>query len=313
MEGLWTAHYKDQQILVELKQSQMGQDYLILSSIARGVSQGMVIGGIMWGDDVLWSFRKVGEKIHVLRRNVKFKAKSGSPEADAVKNAYNDSVLYALPIVAETGGGYLVDMTRIFLSDDERIGQMLNATFVFDRTTIGNLKAFKNNLELDVNAVYSSQFDSDTVPDSRGMPVTIHYSISQLPSTGYKSRKADDRVGYFLTVTKDFTDTSDDQNFVRYVNRWDLQKRDSNAKLSPVKNPIIFYIEKTCPNNLRPTVRAGIEEWNKAFEKLGFDNAVEARQQRDDDSWDPEDVITTPSAGSRPKSDLQWVRPGPIR
>lgn len=290
VDGLWAAYYKDQQILVDLKQSQLGQDFLILSSIARGVGQSMVIGGIMWGDDVLWSFRKVGDKIHVLRRNVKFKAKSGSPEANAVKNSYNDSVLYALPILTETNGGHLVDMTRIFLSDDEQIGQMLGATFVFDRTTIGNLKAFKNNLELDVNAVYSSQVQTDTVPDPRGMPVTVHYSISQLPATGYRPRKADDRVGYFLTVTKDFTDTSDDQNFVRYINRWDLQKLDPAAKLSPVKNPIIFYIEKSVPNNLRPTVRAGIEEWNKAFEKLGFDNAVEARQQRDDDSWDPEDV-----------------------
>src|SRR6476646_9832580 len=66
VEGLWTAYFKDQQILVDLKQSQLGQDYLMLSSIAKGISQGMVIGGIMWGDEVLWSFRKVGEKIHVL-------------------------------------------------------------------------------------------------------------------------------------------------------------------------------------------------------------------------------------------------------
>ena len=290
VEGLWTAYFKDQQILVELKQNQLGQDYLMLSSIARGVSQGLVIGGIMWGDEVLWSFRKVGDKIHVLRRNVKFKARPGSPEANAVKVAYSDSVMYALPVLAEANGGYLVDMTRIFLSDDEQIGRMLGAQFVFDRTTVGNVKAFKQNIEFDVNAVYSSQSDSDSVPDSRGMPVTVHYSVSQLPSTGYRSRKADDRVGYFLTATKDFTDTSDDQNFVRYVNRWDLQKLDPAAKLSPAKNPIIFYMEKSVPVNLRPTIRAGIEEWNKAFEKLGFDNAIEARQQRDEDTWDPEDV-----------------------
>jgi hypothetical protein len=290
VEGLWTAYFKDQQILVELKQNQMGQDYLMLSSIARGVSQGMVIGGIMWGDEVLWSFRKVGDKIHVLKRNVKFKARPGSPEANAVKVAYADSVMYALPVLTETNGGYLVDMTRIFLSDDEQIGRMLGASFSPDRSTVGNVKAFKQNIEFDVNAVYSSQGDSDSVPDARGTPVTVHYSISSLPSTGYKPRKADDRVGYFLTVTKDFTDTSDDQNFVRYINRWDLQKLDPAAKLSPPKNPIIFHMEKSVPINLRPTIRAGIEEWNKAYEKLGFDNAIEARQQRDDDTWDPEDV-----------------------
>ncbi len=290
VEGLWTAYFKDQQILVDLKQPQLGQDYLMLSSIARGVSQGMVIGGIMWGDEVLWSFRKVGDKIHVLKRNVKFKAKPGTPEANAVKVAYSDSVMYALPVLTDTNGGFLVDMTRIFLSDDEQIGRMLGATFVSDRSTVGNIKAFKQNIEFDVNAVYSSQGESDSIPDSRGIPVTVHYSVSQLPSTGYRPRKADDRVGYFLTATKDFNDTTDDQNFVRYINRWDLQKLDPAAKLSPPKNPIIFHMEKSVPVNLRPTIRAGIEEWNKAFEKLGFDNAIEARQQREDDTWDPEDV-----------------------
>ena len=99
VEGLWTIYYKDQQVLVDFKQMQLGQDFLMLSSIARGVSQGQVLGGMTWGDDVLWSFRKVGEKVHVLRRNVKFKARPGSPEANAVKLAYNDSVLYSLPIV----------------------------------------------------------------------------------------------------------------------------------------------------------------------------------------------------------------------
>ena len=290
VEGLWTIYHKDQQILVDLKQMQLGQDFLMLSSIARGVSQGQVLGGMTWGDDVLWSFRKVGEKVHVLRRNVKFKARPGSPEASAVKLAYSDSVLYALPVITDTPGGHLVDMTRVFLSDDEQIGRMLGASFVFDRSTVGNVKAFKQNVELDINAVYAGQLDSDTVADPRGMQVTVHYSISQLPQTGYKPRKADDRVGYFLTVAKDFTDNSDDQNFVRYINRWDLQKLDPAAKVSPPKKAITFWMEKTVPVNLRPIVRAGIEEWNKAFDKLGFDNAVEVRQQGDEDAWDPEDV-----------------------
>ncbi len=292
VEGMFTVYTKDQQILVDLKTAQLGQDFLMLSSIARGTNQIPVLGGMTWGDDVLWSFRKVGEKVQVLRRNVKFKAKAGSPEATAVKLAYSDAVLYALPILTETNGGHLVDVTRIFLSDDELVGRMLNASFVSDRSTIANVKAFTKNVEIDIAAVYSrdpSQ-ESDAVPDPRGMQVMMHYSISQLPQTGYRPRKADDRIGYFLTVTKDFSDNSDDQNFVRYINRWDLQKLDPAAKLSPPKDPIVFYIEKTVPVNLRPIVRAGIEDWNKAFEKLGFDNAIEVRQQRDEETWDPEDV-----------------------
>ncbi|GIX03156.1 MAG: hypothetical protein KatS3mg113_0162 [Planctomycetaceae bacterium] len=294
--GLFTVYYKDQQILVELKPTQLNQDYLMLTSIARGVSRNPIIGGMTWGDDVIWTFRKVGDKLHVLRKNVRFKAKAGTPEATAVRFAYPDSVLYALPIVADgPGGTLLVDMTRVFFSDDEMIGRFLNANFVPDRSTVAKVKAFPRNVELQINAVYQANpagaaGSLETVPDVRGIPIVVHYSISTLPNTGYKPRKADDRVGYFLVVTKDFSDPSDEQNFVRYITRWDLQKADASARLSPPKDPIIFYLEKTVPIALRPTVRAGIEEWNKAFEKIGFAHAIDVRQQRDDDDWDPEDV-----------------------
>ncbi|MGE5195134.1 MAG: zinc-dependent metalloprotease, partial [Deltaproteobacteria bacterium] len=286
-------YHKDQQLLVDIPASHLNQNFIILTSIARGISAGPVLGGMTWGfgDDVIWSFAKVGEKLHVLRRNVRFRANPGSPEASAVKLAYSDSVLYALPILATTpSGGMLVDMTRIFMSDDENIGRSIGMSFAADRSTWAKVKAFENNVELQVAAVYTGGRDFDTVADARGAQVHVHYSISRLPQNDYKPRVADDRVGYFLTVLKDFSDKKDDERFVRYINRWNLQKADPSAKLSPPKVPIRFYMEKTVPINLRPYVRAGIEEWNKAFEKLGFDNAIEVLQQRDEDDWDPEDV-----------------------
>lgn len=216
-DGLLPVYHKEQKLLIDLKNSNLNKDFLILTSIARGVSSGMVIGGMTWGDDVIWNFRKVGDKVHVLRKNVRFKAKPGSPEATAVKLAYTDSVMYALPIVADSPGGQLVDMTRVFLSDDEQIGRFLGASFVLDRSTISQVKVFEKNIELQVAAVYQGNPAStiETVPDPRGMQVQVHYSISTLPSTGYKPRKADDRVGYFLAVTKDFTDDSDDRKIGR--------------------------------------------------------------------------------------------------
>jgi len=293
VEGLWTVYHNDQKLLVNLKSSQLNKNYIILTSIARGVSSGMVLGGMSWGfgDDILWSFRKVGEKIHVLRKNVRFKAKSGSPEADAVKLAYSDSVLYSLPILTSTSGGSLVDMSRIFMSDDQGIGKSLGGfRFATDRSTWAKVKAYPKNVELQVAAVYTGSRSLVTVADSRGVQVNVHYSISELPSNGYKPRAADDRVGYFMTVHKDFSNKDDDEHFTRNINRWNLQKADPTAKLSPPKEPIIFYLEKTIPIRLRPYIRAGIEEWNKAFEKIGFSNAIEVRQQRTDDDWDPEDI-----------------------
>jgi hypothetical protein len=290
---MWNIYHKDQQLLVEIGSSHLNKNFLVLTSIARGISQGMVLGGMSWGfgDDVIWSFKKVGDKLHVVRRNVRFKAAPGSPEAKAVELAYSDSVLYALPIIT-TGpsGGSLVDMTRIFMSDDQQIGRSIGMSFSADRSTWAKVKAFPKNVELQVAAVYQGTREFDTVADPRGAQVYVHYSISELTSGDYKPRVADDRIGYFLTVLKDFSDKKDDEKFVRYINRWNLQKADPNAKLSPPKEPIRFYMEKTVPIALRPHVRAGIEEWNKAFEKLGFDNAIEVLQQKDDDDWDPEDV-----------------------
>ncbi len=89
---------------------------------------------------------------------------------------------------------------------------------------------------------------------------------------------------------KDYSNKADDDRFVRYINRWDLQKADPSAEMSPPKKPIIFWLEKTIPFVYRKPIREGIEEWNKAFEKAGFVNAIEVRQQEDKDDWDPEDI-----------------------
>ena len=292
-EGLFKLYYKDQSLLVEIAPANLGQNYIVLTSIAKGISQGQVLGGMSWGfgDDIIWSFNKVGDKIHVVQRNVKFRATAGSPEASAVKLAYSDSILYALPIMTTTpSGGMLVDMTRIFFSDDQMIGRSIGMSFAADRSTWAKVKAFPDNVELQVAAVYSGLQQFDTVADPRGVQVHVHYSISRLPTSGYTPRVADDRVGYFLTVLKDFSDTKDDEQFIRYINRWNLKKKDPKLKLSPPEKPITFWMEKTVPINLRPYVQAGIEEWNKAYEKLGYSNAIVVLQQPDDADWDPEDV-----------------------
>src|SRR5579863_9993838 len=77
VDGLWTMYHKDQQLLVEISPSQLNQNFLVLTSIAKGISAGPVLGGMTWGfgnDEVIWSFVKVGDKLHVLRRNVRFRA-----------------------------------------------------------------------------------------------------------------------------------------------------------------------------------------------------------------------------------------------
>jgi hypothetical protein len=303
VEGLWTLYHKDQQLLGEFKPSDLGKEFIVLPSIARGVSSGMVIGGMSWqmDDDIIWTFKKVDEKLFVMRRNVRYKAAPNSPEARAVEFAYSDSVLYALPIQATSprGGAMLVDLTPVFMNDDLEIGRSLGGfRLANDRSTWGKVKVFPSNVELTLNAVYAGSGSLETVADTKGVQVGIHYSISLLPavgSNGYKPRAADDRIGYFLTVVKDFSNRADDEHFTRYINRWDLRKKDDKLETSTPEKPIEFYIEKTTPVFLRPTIEAGILEWNKAYAKLGFSNAVRVYHEEEFEDAagvdiDPEDV-----------------------
>jgi hypothetical protein len=74
-----------------------------------------------------------------------------------------------------------------------------------------------------------------TLPDNRGFTLRVHYSISQLPENNYQPRLADERVGYFITAYQDLSDDDRGDPFVRYINRWKLEKQNPNAAISPPK------------------------------------------------------------------------------
>jgi len=196
--------------------------------------------------------------------------------------------LYSLPIVATgEGGGDVIDLASIFMADLPRLGI---GSFDRSRSTWGDVKGFPNNMEFRVAATYSGGGRGGASPDPSSTGVTLHYSISKLPSSGYTPRIADQRIGYFIVSHKNFSRAADDNHNIRYINRWNLQKADSSAALSPPKKPVVFWIEKTVPFKYRNAVREGILEWNKAFEKVGIVNAIEVRQQSDTDTWDAEDI-----------------------
>jgi len=286
VSGLFPLWRKGDKLYAELPDSLLGKEFFVLTSIARGIGERSLLGGMSlgFGDDWVWQFRKVDDSIQVVRRNVRFFADKGSPEAKAVDLAYTDSVLFSVPIKGK-GPGVLTDLPRI-------AAVLPGFSFARDRSTWGRIKNFPDNVELEVAATYGSSGATtiDTVPDSRGVTINIRYSISLLPDNSYAPRLADDRVGYFVTALKDFSQQVDEDRFVRYINRWQLEKADPKAAISPPKKPIVFWIENTVPFRYRPAIRRGIESWNEAFEKAGFAGAIEVRQQPDKTDWDPEDV-----------------------
>ena len=110
-KGLMKLYVKDDRLFAEISSGIMNQDLLMLISISHGIGQTPLVAGMSWGfgDDGLYQFRKVGERIQLIRRNVRFKAKANSPEAKAVDLAYTDSVLFSLPIATKSASGAFAD------------------------------------------------------------------------------------------------------------------------------------------------------------------------------------------------------------
>ena len=296
-EGLFSLYQKEDHLYAEIKPFQFDQPILAPIAIARGLMMAGV--PLNFGDEWVLVFHRSGDKVQLIRRNVHVKAPSGTPIEKAVHQNYTDSILMALPIVSiHPGGGMsvVIDLADIFFTN---FAQLPLGYLDRSRTTWSKVKTFANNLELEVQATFTGGggyggmggFGDEGVVDSRGVTVVIHYSLVKLPETGYHPRIADDRVGHFLNATKDFGSSDPDDNVTRYVNRWRLEKADPRAKLSPPKKQIVWYIEDTVPIEFRPAVEDGIREWNKAFEKIGFRDALTVRwQEANRDEFDPEDT-----------------------
>ena len=292
-DGLIKLYQKDENLYAELQPQHLNKPLLCPIAVAKGAG----MGGSTLNFDEQWVllFKRVNDKVHLVRRNVHHKAKAGSPTQRAVDITYSDSVLMSLRIVALNQGtqGVLINLNDIFMTDFGGVGL---GSFDSGRSVWHKVKAFPRNLELQVQATFNGgrygYGGDDSVIDPRGITAVIHYGLCDLPDSGYTPRVADPRVGHFVTATKDFSSTSKDTTFVRYVNRWRLEPAEpvTAGKLSVPKKSIKFYIEKTVPHEYRAAVQEGILEWNKAFEKIGFRNAIEVVQQRDDEDFDPEDM-----------------------
>ena len=145
-----------------------------------------------------------------------------------------------------------------------------------------------------------------------GHPLAVHgyyYGFSQLPQSLMRPREADPRVGYFTANVNDFSNPDKRETKSRYIIRWRLEKKDPTAALSEPKQPIVYWLDKNIPTAYRKAVSDGILEWNKAYEKIGFKNAVVVKQQGDDDDFDTRPRALRRSAGGWQRHPVRRPRP----
>jgi|AGSF01.1.fsa_nt_gi hypothetical protein len=308
LEGMFTLYHNKatDKVYLEIKPEQLNKKFLCFVTLASGLGEAGILSGMPIGD-FLFQLRRVQNNVHFVIPNINFRTSRGDPQAGSVERGFSESVLYSLPLksIHPQRQTLLIDLGDLLMSEQRDLPglksflpMILGAPYSIDadKSYFQEVKAFPLNVEIASVYGFSSENDSSvnylpSVPDSRAFNLRIHYSFSEVPlNNGYRPRLADERVGYFLTAYKDFSDNSSREPFVRYVNRWHLQKQIPTAPLSPPVQPIVFWIENNVPLEYRNAIREGILMWNKAFEKAGFTEAIQVKQMPDNAKWDPADV-----------------------
>jgi hypothetical protein len=302
VSGLFTAYLKRRGLLVGIRPDQFDRDYLLVTQLSQGIGEGGLDGGASLRSDLI-RFHRAGDRVELWVINPHVAAAAGSPMARTVAYSFGHSVARSFPIATiKDADEILIDLEPLLLSDWADLASALqraaadrkmpaNVAFDFDRSSRGSVQLFPTNLEADVRLTYtpSRNLGLETVPDWRSVPLGVHYSLIELPRIPMRPRYADDRVGYFVSAVRDFSRDTADGFFLRYVNRWRLERKDTAKASLPVR-PIIFYIDRTVPEEWRPYVRSGILEWNRAFEPAGFRSAVRVLDAPADSSWQAEDA-----------------------
>ncbi len=294
-EGLFTVYEnpEDSHLYLEILPEQLNRNYLCIMTLSSGIGEGWLVNGMPMGE-LLFQFRQVQDRIQFVVPQVNFRTTAGDPVQRSLNQGFSDSVLYALDIQSThpERQSFLIDATDLLMGKGDLGGfsnfllYLLDGAYTIapEISYIKEVATFPNNVEIEVTYGFSGGGDLTylpTVPDSRAFNLGFHYSFSELPTNnGYRPRLADERIGYFLTAYKNFSNSDRRDPFVRYINRWHLQP----------DQPLVFWIENTVPLAYREAVRDGILMWNEAFAQAGFPHAIEVRQMPDHPDWSPADV-----------------------
>ncbi len=242
----------------------------------NGVSAGLATAGIQ-GDTHLVRWKRIGDRLALIKPQLRVRSSGDAESLSSHEHLFTDMSILDVPIVAEGEGGapvialddLMVDRSKLFFTWIPGDLEPLVAT-------LEKIKVFGDNLSISFEMPWRINLDH---PD-HGQLVTIAYSLSVLPDpSGYAPRKADPRVGYFVTAWHDLARIGDPSPRQRFIKRWKLEKADPRLAISPPREPIVFYIDHKTPIRYRRWVREGILEWNKAFAEVGIVSAIEVYQQ----------------------------------
>jgi hypothetical protein len=136
-------------------------------------------------------------------------------------------------------------------------------------------KAFPENTEIDVALTFTTsgrpgEIVTTIVPDPRAFTLRQHLSFVKLPDEGYHPRRVDPRVGFFGIRFHDFGQPIQAWLEQRWINRFRLERTNPRDPNSPIRNPIVFHIDRGIPEPLRQATIEGAKFWEQAFDRAGL-------------------------------------------
>lgn len=234
-------------------------------------------------------FDREGSRVLLVLENWKYRSSAtGNPShVRTVAEAFPPSTVAALPIVAEERGRYLVDATDFAYRDWVNVAGTLASdnegsyAVARDRSSIYRpyTNAFPKNTEIDVSLTYAlsngraGRTVSALSPDGRAFTLRQHMSFLELPDAAYTPREMDPRVGYFGITFKDYAQPIQGSLEQRWIARHRLERVDPADPHSPIKDPIVYYVDRGIPEPIRTAVKQGVSWWSQAFDQAGLKGA----------------------------------------
>jgi hypothetical protein len=295
---------KDKYFLV-LEESELNKEFIYFAYILNGPQDVGASGGSM-GEGSILEFRKFKEDIGLYKINTKYTYDDDNAISQSKLTNIIEAFMGRFKIAVKEEGKFVINVDKLFLSEmltgitpnipkeymeyyDLTLGRLDK-----EKTFINDVRNYSKNTAIEVNYGFYNPKPKpgapiDAVADVRYTYISARHLFVEMPDDNFEPRVADQRVGYFSEKVTNLS-SYDTYPARDLMNRWRLIKKNPDAELSEPVEPIVYWVENSTPEEIRPFVIKGIEGWNAAFEKAGFKNAIVAKIQPDEAEWDAGDV-----------------------
>ena len=230
-------------------------------------------------------FDREGERVLVVFENWSYRSSASDNAAHqrTVLEAFPPSTVASLPLLAVEGGRLLVDASDLVMRDWNGVAETLTQsrqgtyTVARDRSSIDRpyTKAFPQNSEIDVALTFVTtgtpgSIVGRVVPDGHALTLRQHITLAALPNAGYMPRAWDPRVGFFGIAFNDYAQPIQRPLQVRWIARHRLERVNPDDPNSPIKNPIVYYVDRGIPEPIRTATLEGVRWWEQAFDRAGL-------------------------------------------